>query len=182
MDFSNKNGNQSGNQSSNTGGGKKTIEFSTLPTTLEQFTAMPQAEMQSPYDTAAMFVVALSLYLQNKEASIAMMNYLKGPMPLSANKLSLMRTQMTDYLARSYFSGATPQNDYSPSQPYAVVISDNPHSYAEQGYAKLFVHCGGADSPRPVAMRLAKDSRWYVTEHSSLLLGIRKPESANPWA
>ena len=162
-------------------GGTKSVEFSSLPVTMEQFTALPQAEMQSPYDTAAMFVVALNHYAQNKDESIAMINFLKGPAPLSPRDISLFKTQVTDYLVRSYFAGATPQNDYAPSQPYAVVISDNVYSYATSGSVKLFVQCGGADSPRPIEMRQAKDGKWYLSGYSSLLVGIMKPESSNPW-
>ena len=170
-------------QRNNQGGrGKQSVEFSALPLTLDQFMALPQAEMQSPYETVAMLVVALNLYTQNKDESLAMMNFLKGPEPLSQHDISLIKMQMTDYLARSYFAGATPDNDYTPSQPYSVVISDNPYSYAEQGHVNLFVHCGGADSPRPVKTRLAKNGRWYLTGHASLLVGIREPESTNPWA
>jgi hypothetical protein len=162
-------------------GGTKSLVFPSLPAALAEFTALPQARLQSPYESAALFVVALSLYIQNKDESVAMINFIKGPSPQSQRELSLLKTQMTDYLSRSYFSGATPQNDYTPSQPYTVTISDNPHSCAAQGSVKLFVHCGGADSPRPIEMRLAKDGKWYVTGYSSLLLDIRKPESANPW-
>ena len=161
---------------------KGNVAFSLLPTTLDQFKALPQANLQSPYEAAAMFVVALSLYKQNREEAIAMMNFMKGPAPVSPRELSLIKTQVTDFLIRSYFAGATPQNDYAPTQPYTVVLSENVYSYAEHGCAKLFVRCGGADSPRPISMRLAKDGKWYVTEYSSLLSGIRKPESANPWA
>ena len=168
--------------SNNQNGGRQSIVFSALPATLKEFTALPQAGLQSPYETAAMFVVALTFYKQNKDVSIAMMNYLKGPAPLSPRELSLFKTQVTDYLANSYFAGATAQNDYTPSQPYTVVISDNAHSYVNPGSVNLFVCCGGADSPRPIEMRLAKDGKWYLTGHASLLVGIRKPESSNPWA
>ena len=170
-----------GTQADKSSGGKKFIEFTDLPTTLEQFKALPQAGLQSPYETAAMFVVALSLYAQNRDESVAMMNYLRGPVPLSPRDLSLFKTQVTSYLARSYFAGATPQNDYAPAKPYTVVVSDNPYSYAVEGSAKLFVHCGGADSPRPIETRLAKDGKWYMTGSGALLVGIRIPESANPW-
>ena len=159
----------------------KSVEFSSLPMTLTQFESLPQAEMQSPYETAAMFIVALNHYIQNKVESIAMINFLKGPNQLSPRELNLIKMQMTDYLARSYFNGATPQNDYTPTQPHNVVISDNKHSYNNHGSAKLFIHCGGADSPRPIELRLAKDSRWYLTGFSSLLVGIRSTESTNPW-
>ena len=176
-------GNTASQTGSKTSGGHKSISFETLDSaTFAGFIALPQAAMQSPYDTAAMMVVALNCYIQNNDEGIAMINHLKGPAPLTARELNLVKMQMVDYLARSYFAGATPQNDYMPSQPYTVDVSDNPHSYATQGYAKLFVRCGGADTPRPVTMRLAKDGKWYLNEFSSLLLGCRKPESTNPWA
>ena len=162
--------------------GTRSIAFPSLPKTLTEFAALSQAAMQSPYDTAAMFVAALGVYNENKEEFVFMVNFLKGPAPLSQPDINFFRGKLTDYLARSYFAGATPQNDYTPSQPYTVVVSDNTYSYATEGHAKLFVKCGGADSPRPVTMRLAKDGKWYLTEYSSLMLGIRKPESSNPWA
>ena len=163
-------------------GGRQSVTFEALVATLEEFTELQQAAMRSPYDTAAMMVMALNRYAQNSAVAITMINHLKGPVPLTARELGFIKMQMFDYLARSYFAGATPQNDYTPSQPYTVDISDNPNSYIEQGCAKLYISCGGADSPRPVTMRLAKDGKWYLTEYSSLLLGCRKPESTNPWA
>lgn len=47
---------------------------------------------------------------------------------------------------------------------------------------KLFIPSGGADAPRPIQLRKAKDGKWYLWEYSSILLDIRKPESSNPWA
>ena len=86
-----------------------------------------------------------------------------------------------DYVPRSYFNGATPQNDYTPSAPYTIVVSENPYSYTDEGYAKLFLRSGGADSERAVQLRNAKDGKWYLWEQF-LLADIRKPESTNPWA
>ena len=42
-------------------------------------------------------------------------------------------------------------------------------------------YSGGADSSRDVLLRKAKDGKWYLWEQF-LLVGIRKPESSNPWA
>ena len=162
--------------------GKQSLEFRSLPGTLAEFQALPQAEMQSPYETAAMFIAALSAYPQNKDASIAMINFLKGPEQLSSRDINFLKDQVKDHLPRSYFSGATPKNNYAPSQPYTVVVSDNPYSFQDPTSAKLFIQCGGADSPRPITLRLAKDGKWYLWEYSALLSGIRAPESANPWA
>ena len=86
-----------------------------------------------------------------------------------------------DYIPRSYLKGAVPANDYTPDVPYVLEVSENPYSYANQGYAKLFLKSGGADSPREIVLRLAKDNKWYLWDQF-LLSGIREPESANPWA
>ena len=179
---------QAVNQVTNKSGGKGTnsIVFNNIPTTQAAFVSLPQAAMQSPYDTAAMFVVALNVYPRNPNESIAMMNFLKGPQPLSARELSLLQSQMGQanngaFLAQSYFAGATPENNYMPSKPLTVVVSDNPYSWGNQGYAKLFVACGGADSPRPITLRLAQDGKWYLWEHM-LLSGIKQARSSSPWA
>ena len=60
-------------------------------------------------------------------------------------------------------------------------MSENPYSYQNQGYATLYIRSGGADSPRSVQLRLAKDGKWYLWEQF-ILVGIRQPESQNPWA
>ena len=77
--------------------------------------------------------------------------------------------------------GDQPENDYRPNEPYTVSVSEDANSYTEEGYANLFIPSGGADSPRPVKLRLAKDGKWYLWEQY-LLTGIRQPESRNPWA
>jgi hypothetical protein len=84
------------------------------------------------------------------------------------------------YLGASYLNGATPQNNYTPTEPYTVVIYEDPYTYQEQGYAKVVIRSGGADQPRPVKMRQAKDGKWYLWEQF-LLSDIREPESSNPW-
>ena len=112
-----------------------------------------------------------------------MLNYLRGPRPLSGMDKQFIsdRFMDKDYVPRSYFAGATPENDYRPSMPLTVSVSENPHSYEAQGYAKLFIPSGGADNPRPVQLREAKDGKWYLWEQF-LLPDIRQPESFNPWA
>ena len=168
---------------SNLGNKKEKIVFRNLPSTFEEFTSLPQAALSTPFDTAAMTVLAFCYYPQNKDLALQMVNYLRGPRPLSGGDMSFIadRFRDKDYVPRSYFKGATPANDYEPQAPYTVVVSENPYSYENEGYAKLFVTSGGADSPRSVQLRLAKDGKWYLWEQY-LLADIRKPESENPWA
>lgn len=162
---------------------RRTIVFEDMPSTLEEFKALEEARMSTPFDTAALTVCALSYYPINKQLSIEMLNFLRGPRPLSGMDLQFLadRFRDKDYVPRSYFLGATPDNDYEPNEPYSIEVEDNPYSYQNEGYATLYIHSGGADSPRQVQLRKAKDEKWYLWDQF-LLADIRKPESENPWA
>jgi hypothetical protein len=177
--------NKGNNAAQNTGGSNKTVDvtFASLPESFEGFRALPQAALSNPFDTAAMTVLALCFYPQNRELCYQMLEFLKGPGSLSPYERQFIRDRFmdSDYVPRSYFRGAVPQNDYLPSQPYTISVSENPYSYQNQGYAKLFIRSGGADSPREVLLRLAKDGKWYLWEQF-LLVGIRAPESSDQWA
>lgn len=162
---------------------QETIQFTALPETLEGFRSLPQSSLASPFDTAALTVLALCFYPENKALSLQMLDFLRGPRPLSVMDKQFIadRFMDKDYVPRSYFTGAAPANNYLPSEPYTITVSANPYSYQEQGYANLYIRSGGADSPRSVKMRLAKDGKWYLWEQF-LLAGIREPASAAPWA
>ena len=161
----------------------RSVVFATLPQTLAEFTALPQAAMQTPFDTAALFIAALTLYPANPNEAIAMFNFLKGPQPLSPYEKQFIADRMRgkDYLPLSFMAGATPQNNYVPTQPYTVTVAEDPYTYQEASYAKMQLQSSGADSPRPIKLRNAKDGKWYLWEQF-LLSDIRQPEASNPWA
>ena len=168
---------------SNLGNKKEKIVFNSLPSTFEEFASLPQAALSTPFDTAAMTVLAFCYYPQNKDLALQMVNFLRGPRPLSGGDISFIadRFRDSDYVPRSHFEGSTPANDYTPAEPYTIIVSENPYSYQNEGYATLYITSGGADAPRSVQMRKAKDGKWYLWEQF-ILVGIRQPESANPWA
>ena len=159
------------------------IVFPSVPTSLEQFLSLPQSAMATPFDTAALTVLALSVYPDKKELAFTMLDALRGPRPLNNMDKQFIadRFRGKDYIMRSYFDGSSPENDYRPTEPLTVTISENQISCSEPNFVKLFVACSGADSPRPVQLRKAKDGKWYVWEQF-LLTGIRQPESLDPWA
>lgn len=159
------------------------ITFPAIPQSLEEFSSLSEAKMSTPFETAAMTVLALCVYPSDRTASVNMLNFLKGPKPLTGIETNFIRDRFMDkdYVPRSYFEGATPENDYTPDVPYKITVSDNPYSYENNGYAKLFVRSGGADSPREILLREAKDGKWYLWEQF-ILSDIRQPESADPWA
>lgn len=163
----------------------KTVDvvFAKLPDTYEEFIALPQAQLENPFDTAALTVLALCFYPEDRDLSLKMLDFLRGPRPLSAYDKSFIKDRFmdADYVPRSFFVGATPANDYTPSEPYTVKVSQNMYSYDNEGYAKLWLKSGGADSPREMTLRQTKEGKWYLWEQ--MILGTIRPlESSNPWA
>ncbi|MDD5923406.1 MAG: hypothetical protein PUC88_01300 [Clostridia bacterium] len=163
---------------------KKTFTFTTLPESLAQMQALPEATLSDPFQTAALTVCALCVYAADKNIGIEMLNWLRGPRPLSAHEISFHDDRFRDgqtYVPFSYFEGATPENDYTPKQPFTLTIESNPTSDDVDGYFKAIVKSGGADSPRSIMLRMRGDGKWFLWEHF-LLVGIRVPKSADPWA
>ena len=140
------------------GNKSETFTFTALPESLAQMQALPEASLDSPFKAAALTVCALCAYAADKNIGTEMLNWLRGPRPLNG----------TD-------------NDYTPSEPFRVTVQSTHVSGEEQGYMKLFIPCGGADSPRPIKLRMKGDGKWFLWEQY-LLTGIRTPKSADPWA
>ena len=140
--------------------------------------------VNSPFKTAALTVCALCAYAADKNIGTEMLNWLRGPRPLNGTEISFLNDRFRDgktYIPFSYFEGATPDNDYTPSEPFRITVQSTHVSGEEQGYMKLFIPCGGADSPRPIKLRMKGDGKWFLWEQY-LLTGIRTPKSADPWA
>ncbi|MBR3057022.1 MAG: hypothetical protein IKG93_03540 [Clostridiales bacterium] len=165
---------------------KKTVIFNEMPENLEQLKALPEASLKNPLDVAALTVAALCVYPSNKDASLEMLNYLKGPQPLTPYEISFIadRFRDSDYVPRSYLNGATPQNNYMPQRPYSVTVYETPHSRdnLNEGYLTIYITSGGADNPRSVRLRTKPSTgEWFLWEQF-LLVGIRVPDAQNPWA
>ncbi|MCR5808385.1 MAG: hypothetical protein K6G56_02360 [Clostridiales bacterium] len=167
---------------------QKKIVFEALPTNAEELKALPFADLRDPYAVAAMTVAALCVFPKDREACYEMMNYLKGPRPLSQVDMSFIRDRFmdgVDYVPRSYFVGTSPDNDYSPSLPYTVNVLELAHSRDQigEGYLRLFIRSSGADSERFVVLRHKPSTdQWFVWQFEGLLSGIRQPKSKDEWA
>lgn len=161
----------------------KTFTFNSLPKTVDELKALPEACLDSPYKAAALTVCALCEFPSNREASIEMLNFLKGPQPLSPKEIQFIADRFMDgknYIPVSYFAGTSPENDYTPAVPYKITVSSNPYSFQDENYATLFIKSSGADNERQVKMR-RKGDQWFLWEQF-LLPGIRQPKSSDPWA
>lgn len=167
--------------------GSKTerFTFAALPESLAEMQVLPEASLDTPFKTAALTVLALCAYAADKEVGTEMLNWLRGPRPLNGQDISFLNDRFRDgktYLPFTYFSGATPDNGYTPAQPYTIAIESNHTSDDEAGYMKLFIPCGGADSPRPIKLRQrGSDGKWFLWEQY-LLTAVRIPKAEDPWA
>ena len=166
------------------GSKRETFTFSALPESLAQMQALPEASLDSPFKTAALTVCALCAYAADKQIGTEMLNWLRGPRPLGGQEISFLNDRFRGgktYIPFSYFAGATPDNNYTPSQPFTITVESNHTSDDMEGYKKLFIASGGADSPRPIRLRMKGDGRWFLWEQY-LLPDIRHPKASDPWA
>ena len=160
----------------------ETFKFNAIPTNVEELKALPEAALTTPFAAAALSVLAFCRYGTDKQAAIDMINFLKGPQPLSNYDIQFLRDRLggKEYKPFSFFDGSSPQNNYTPSQPYTITVSDNPYSYTQDGYAVLYLTSSGADNPRPVKLR-RKGEQWFLWE-IQYLSDIRTPAADDPWA
>ena len=168
----------------NLGNKKETFTFAKLPESLAELQATPEAKLDTPFKAAALTVCALCAYAADKNIGIEMLNWLKGPKPLTPYEISFIDDRLRDgktYVPFSYFNGATPDNNYTPDEPFTVTVESNPYSDDNEGYMKLFIKSGGADSAREVILRLKGDGQWLLWDQM-LLPDIRVPKNADPWA
>ena len=157
------------------------ITLYTFPTNPAEYTS---ADLSRPETTCALFLAAVKLFDQDKDAGTAAMNALRGPRPMSGYDVQFLRDRLRgkSYLPLAYFDGATPQNGYTPTQPYTLQVLPDPRPQdVEPGYLRVYLKTTGADSPRPIKLR-QKGNYWYLWEYSSILSGIRMPAAEDPWA
>jgi len=166
-----------------TAGTKQVFTFAALPESLAQMQALPEAALADPFQTAALTVCALCVYAADKTIGKEMLDWLRGPRPLSPYDISFLNDRFRDghHVPFSYFAGATPDNDYTPTQPFTLSITAGPYADANPGYKKLHIRSGGADNPREIVLRQKGDGTWLLWDQF-LLVGIRTPKSADPWA
>ncbi len=161
--------------------------YESLPLSLEALKAM-QKNPQDFFETAALAVLALNVYADFPEESKAMLDYLNGPDAVANRDLQLIQTQFMEsarYTVKSYFKGATPQNNYTPSMPYTITVHDNPYSYdtMKDGYVSLYIPSGGSDNDRKVTLRTKPSTgEWFIYSWQGLLMGIRPAQETDPWA
>ena len=161
-----------------------TFVFPKLPESVNELLSLPEARLDTPFKTAALAMLSLCVYKENKELCFEMLNALKGPAKLSPFEIQFLNDRLKgkEYKPYSFFNGATKENVYTPTMPLTITVKQNPYSFPEENYATLFVHSSGADSDREIKLRLKPSTgEWFLTE-LLCLSDIRIPNELDPWA
>jgi hypothetical protein len=162
----------------------RAFSFERVPATLGEFQALYERDKSDPFASASLVALAFLAYRKDPELCFFCLALLKAPESLSPIERSFIRDRLNegkDYKPYSYFTGALPSNDYTPSHPLMVVVKENPQSFLEEGYATLYLTSSGASSPRPLRLRKRNDGSWALQEEF-LLADIVSPHKENPWA
>ncbi len=157
-----------------------------IPSSVDELKTMDGADLKDPNKVIALTIAAFCSYPVNKDICIEMLNFLKGPKPLSPYEKQFLRDRLSgkEYVISSYFDGATPQNNYEPKSPYTIKVYKTPHSedLIGEGYLQLFLKSGGADNARGIKLRSKPSTgQWFLWEYF-ILPDIRKPVASDPWA
>lgn len=162
----------------------ETFTFSALPANISELRTLAEASLDSAFKTTALTILALCRYETDPSAAIEMLNYLKGPEDVSNYEKQFIQERLRGkaYKARSFLTGATPENSYQPTVPYTITVSENPYSFDNENWATLYVTSGGADNPRPIKLRKKPSTGQWFLNDIQCLADIRMPVTEDPWA
>lgn len=162
----------------------ETFTFASLPTSVEQLKALPEASLDTAFKTTALCIAVLCNLEKDANATWEMLDYLKGPESVSEREKSFIKERLSgkQYKTLSFFKGATPNNGYMPDSPYTITVSENPYSFDEENWATLYVISGGADAPRPIKLRRKPSANQWFVNDIQCLADIRIPTKQDVWA
>lgn len=163
---------------------KVTFQFDAVPETMEQLLALPEASLDTPFKTAALTILALMNFERDSKQTYEMLDFLNGPEDVSPYQRQFIHDRLDDkqYKVRSYFEGTSPQNNYTPSMPLTITVSEGVNSFSEESWAYMYLKSSGADSPRGIRLRKKPSTgQWFFTE-IQCLSDIRTPVEEDPWA
>ena len=68
-----------------------TFTFPSVPKNVEELKALPESDLSTPFKTCALTMLVLMNYENNTQATIDMLNFLKGPAPMSNFEIQFLR-------------------------------------------------------------------------------------------
>ena len=158
--------------------------FDKIPTSTSDVKDI-DAYLKEPSFAPAMFIITMCNYEKDKETCFKILDILNGPKDINNFDKSYYEDRFMDgkfYKPFSYLEGATPENNYTPNNPYVIHVWENPNGPVEDNYKGLLLSSSGSDSKRQATVRLKpSEGNWYLTQE--MLLGdIKVPVKDDEWA
>lgn len=168
------------------------IRIPELPGTEDAFRALMLEQIATPAGSAAMFIVALNLYVQNPELGRICLNMIRADEPIADAEIRANFAVMAEKhptVPRSYLKGASPQNGYTvPEGPLVMLFKLTNERTLKRKAKTVYVGCSGTGAYRPITLcskppryvhkrfgvrREYESDPWFVTDYPSLLLPVR---------
>ncbi len=164
---------------------------SEIPSTIDQFIELRDRLAVTPEGGAAVFVVAMNMYVRDNDLGMKAFTLALDRSQLMKSTLgyrgwapafkyaNLIKSELRrkPYIAPSYIQGTSYLSGYAlpDVSKWEIAFTVNRFSTISDTERKLFVKSTGADSPRPVYLRKNNRGIWKVY-NDSLILGVRRPE------
>ncbi|MBR5279973.1 MAG: hypothetical protein IKU26_03270 [Clostridia bacterium] len=174
----------------------KEIHIAELPKTQEEFQSLLLEQIATPWGSAAMFIAALNIYVQNPDLGQACLDMVRLGEPISPAELNNVFqpfARQSPFVARSYIAGATPENGYTiPEGDWVIYIKITDEKTLRRKSKTVYVGCSGTGSYRPITLASKpprfvrkrfgvkidyEDDPWFVTDYPSILLPV--PQAAS---
>lgn len=157
-------------------------------TNFNKFKAAWESDASDPYDSILYYIIAALNIEKDAKLADAMMTVVvskrdciesgSSPSGLKLGKSAkyyIGQFKEDKNIARSYV-GADWQEDYKFDKKNLTMTVTRDQK-VDDTTRKIFIHSGGADSPRPVTVKKNKHGQWKLTSYGSLCVGVRKPAS-----
>ncbi len=176
---------------------KITYTFDKLPTTLDELKKFSlKSKIEGDFDYGmfapmAATILALHAYGTDKEEAYKMLDYVYGPNQTFSNlDKQFVQTQFATaankVLQNCYFGGATPENGYTPDEPFTITLEEGPYfikaSNGKPERHMSFVYFAGADSERYMDVFKSSGGTWYGydSNYKHLLASVKEPTGTAP--
>ena len=176
-----------------------TYTFSTIPTNVEELKQYNISGDDGRYKVLALYIMSLRTWKpENHTDCEEMIGYLCNKQ-LSVYEKQRLTDQMKKgnqyrYLGNAFLNGAAPANNYSPSKPYSITLTQdsvvdenqvyipaNPSIPSPDQY-RAFIICKASDSGKWIDVyKSSKDGNWYMYKWMDLITSIKAPASSNPF-
>ncbi|PHS28325.1 MAG: hypothetical protein COA85_03700 [Robiginitomaculum sp.] len=138
------------------------------------------AGAQSPEAAATVFIAALITYQFDKAIARDCMTRIVDSSYLSNGKLSYDLEYLIEVgidrhseIARSYVSGAIPDNGYTlPKKPWVIHFTRDKRFDLGNKQYRVKVYTSGQPSSRPITMRRDENGHYRINEASTLFVGV----------